>query len=139
MLRISVEQNRDSLFFVLEGRLVGPWVEELRTVWQQRASAKEVTQLTVDLCGLTAMDTGGQGLLDEFLQHGATLRCSDVMNQYLIEQMGASRGRLQEACRPCQRFPNDATLSAPAKDAGVASPVCTDSELPHQQLNGKRG
>ena len=104
MLRISVQQESDSLLFVLEGRLVGPWVEELRSVWQQRTD-KQQPQLTVDLCGLTAMDSAGRDLLEELLHHGATLRCSDVMNQYLVEQMNRSGGRSQEECRPCQPFP----------------------------------
>ncbi len=121
MLRISIQQGRDALSIVLEGRLVGPWVDELRTVWQERTEAGKDTPLTVDLCGLTAMDTRGQRLLDELLQRGATLRCADVMNQYLVEQMTASSGRLEEACRPCRRFPNQSDVSATAREAELAS------------------
>ena len=106
MLRIRVEKEEKALLFVVEGRLVGPWVDELRTVWRERMNAEDANQLTVDLCGLTAMDTGGQDLLEELQRRGATLRCSDVMNQYLVEQMSASTGRSMEACRPCRRFPN---------------------------------
>jgi hypothetical protein len=122
VLRISVEQDHSALSFVLEGRLVGPWVEELRAVWQDQAKAAAGLPLTVDLCGLTAMDTGGQQLLDELLQNGATLRCSDVMNQYLVEQMTEAGGRLQEACRPCRGFPSGSANSAAAvREAKLAS------------------
>ena len=121
VLRISVEQDCNALSFVLEGRLVGPWVYELRTVWQDRAGGQEGLPLTVDLCGLTAMDTAGQRLLDELLQRGATLRCSDVMNQYLVEQMGDASGRLQEACRPCRRFHGESSLSATETETELAS------------------
>ncbi len=121
MLRISAERERDTLSLVLEGRLVGPWVEELRTIWREHDDAKDSLQLTVDLCGLTAMDTAGQRLLDELLQDGATLRCSDVMNQYLVEQMIVSSGGIQEACRPCRRFPNQTDFSAGAGEAELVS------------------
>jgi hypothetical protein len=121
LLRISVEQDHDALCFVLEGRLVGPWVEELRTLRQERATSGTYFQLIVDLCGLTAMDTNGQRLLDELLQRGATLRCSDVMNQFLVEQMSTSSGRLQEACRPCRRFPNPSDFPAASGEVELAS------------------
>ena len=121
LLRISVEQGHDALSFVLEGRLVGPWVEELRALWRERLTSGNYIQLIVDLCGLTAMDTNGQRLLDELLQCGATLRCSDVMNQFLVEQMSTSSGRLREACRPCRRFHNSSDFPAAADEVELAS------------------
>ena len=109
-----MHELENALSLVLEGRLVGPWVDELRGLWQQHDKPDAPRQLMVDLCGLTAMDSRGQDLLDEFLQRGATLRCSDVMNQYLVEQMGGASGPLQEASRPCQRFPDNSTSSVKA-------------------------
>jgi ABC-type transporter Mla MlaB component len=120
LLRISVVQDRNSACFLLEGRLVGPWVDELRRVWQQGVDSANRSQLTVDLRGVTAMDTRGQRLLEELLQHGATLRCSDVMNQYLVEQMGVSGGP-PEACRPCRRFTAQPEVSAAATETELAS------------------
>lgn len=102
MLRISVEENQDALSLIVEGRLVGPWVDELKKLCQEHHAPNRGMQTTVDLCGLTAMDTRGQALLDDLLHRGATLRCSDVMNQYLVEQMARPAERFREACRPCQ-------------------------------------
>jgi hypothetical protein len=110
VLRISIERDPSTLSLVLEGRLVGPWVDELR-----RISAIHITRnvpLTVDLEGLTAMDARGQALLDELRRDGATLRCSDVMNQYLVELMARPAGKAQETCRPCRRFTSQSDLSA---------------------------
>jgi len=120
LLRISVEQERNALSFVLEGRLVGPWVDELRTVWQEQTNAGQSLQVTVDLCGLTAMDAHGQHLLDELMQGGATLRCADVMNQYLVEQMSSSGGRFEEAYRPCRRVASQSDFSATANEVEIA-------------------
>ena len=102
MLRISVEESSGALALIVEGRLVGPWVDELQRLCKERGAQGQGMQLTVDLCGLTAMDTRGQAVLDGLLQRGATLRCSDVMNQYLVEQMARPAAGVQEACRPCQ-------------------------------------
>ncbi|MGA8874629.1 MAG: hypothetical protein WCC25_00300 [Candidatus Korobacteraceae bacterium] len=102
MLRISVEENGGELSLILEGRLVGPWVDELQRVCGDLGPPANYWRVTVDLCGVTAMDASGQALLDKLLQRGATLRCSDVMNQYWVEQMAQPAKRLPEACRPCR-------------------------------------
>jgi ABC-type transporter Mla MlaB component len=121
LLRISAENEQDALLLVLEGRLVEPWVNELRDLWRKKADAQPGLPLIVDLCGLTAMDTSGQQLLDELLQRGATLRCSDVMNQFLVEQMSSSTGPLQETCRPCRRFSADSEFPAAPGETELAS------------------
>ena len=120
VLRISVERQADTLSLVLEGRLVGPWVDELRRV-SRELSASDGASLTVDLCGLTAMDARGQDLLNELRQAGATLRCTDVMNQYLVEQMARPAGDGRETCRPCRRFPSQKDLPVTAEDALASS------------------
>jgi len=102
VLRISVQEKDGDLSLVLEGRLVGPWVDELQRVCGDLGAPANYAKMTVDLCGVTAMDPSGQALLDRLLQRGATLRCSDVMNQYWVEQMAQSAKRLPEACRPCR-------------------------------------
>lgn len=102
VLRISVEENGRDLSLILEGRLVGPWVDELQRVCGDLGPPANYGRLTVDLCGVTAMDASGQALLDRLLQCGATFRCSDVMNQYWVEQMAQPAKRLPEACRPCR-------------------------------------
>ena len=106
-----------TLSFVLEGRLVGPWVDELRRITNDAGAAHDAARLTIDLCGLTGMDTEGQKLLEELLQRGATLHCSDVMNQYLIEQMARPTGRGEETCRPCRKIPSQRNLSIAAEEA----------------------
>ena len=120
MLRISVEENASDLSLILEGRLVGPWVDELQRLCQERFQLPTDLPLTVDLCELTAMDTRGQSLLEELLRRGATLRCSDVMNQYLVEQMARPLEHFQEVCRPCRGSLSSADLSGSPGDAAVA-------------------
>ena len=101
MLKISIEENREvALRLVLEGRLIGPWVEVLRRVCEESRAAALGSQVVVDLCGLTSMDASGQALLSELFHHGAVLRCSDVLNQYLVEQMAGNSNCSQGACHP---------------------------------------
>lgn len=115
-MRISVKQDIRDLSLILEGRLVGPWVDELKRICDEKGAPSREVPLTVDLCGVTAMDTRGQALLDTLLQRGAAMRCSDVMNQYLVEQMAQPAGSVSEACRPCR-----AEASNSAEEAALAS------------------
>jgi ABC-type transporter Mla MlaB component len=114
VLRISIEQHASSLSLVIEGRLVGPWVEELRRVIRERAA--NAAALSIDLCGVTAMDAAGHALLEELHQGGATLSCSDVLNQYLVEQMARPAGDVQAACLPCRRISSHNDLPVTAED-----------------------
>ena len=118
MLRISIEEGPGALSLIVEGRLVGPWVDELQRLCLEREAPGRALQMTVDLCGLTAMDTRGQELLENLLQRGATLRCSDVMNQYLVEQMARPAERFQEACRPCRGTPSCADFAPQGAESG---------------------
>lgn len=116
VLRISIRENQRDLSLFLEGRLVGPWVDEVQRVCNEHGAPARERPLTVDLCGVTAMDSRGQALLDTLLQRGAALRCSDVMNQYLVEQMARPAGNVPEACRPCR-----SEASGSAEETALAS------------------
>ncbi len=101
MLKISVEESNDSIRLILEGRLVGPWVEEFRRVCQTQNMLGDGRRLTVDICSVTGMDSHGQEFLRELFLQGASLTCSDVLNQYLVELMSHTNRKSEGACRPC--------------------------------------
>ena len=69
---------------------------------QQHGEGNQDAELNIDLCGLTSMDAEGQQLLQYLFHRGASLRCSDVMNQYLVELMSLTKKKSHGACRPCQ-------------------------------------
>jgi ABC-type transporter Mla MlaB component len=83
VLKISIISDSDQVIaYHLEGRLVGPWVDELRRIGDQ-ASAKKKT-LTLDLEGVRFADHQGIALLQEFSQRQVPqLNCS----QFLMQQM----------------------------------------------------
>lgn len=102
MLKISVEESGNSLRLILEGKLMGPWVNEFERLCREWNQLRPTASTTIDLCGLTAMDARGQAALEKSFHRGAVLQCSDVMNQYLVEQMAQPRHQAQEVYRPCQ-------------------------------------
>ena len=85
MLKISVISDSDlAVRFHLEGKLIGPWVEEL-----QRLSAEALSQektVSLDLEKLWFADSRGVTLLRDLAQkHVSQINCSQFVSQQLKE------------------------------------------------------
>jgi hypothetical protein len=79
-----VEDSGDGTRLQLEGWLVGPWVEEVRT-HGERALA-ESKPLSLDLGKLLFVDPTGASLLRELSRRGVTcLNCSNFLKEQLKE------------------------------------------------------
>jgi hypothetical protein len=65
MLRISVERGDRWVTMKLEGKVLGPWVEECHRVWQGLGAECGAKKLLLDLRGVTFMNGRGIELLRE--------------------------------------------------------------------------
>ena len=85
MLRISADQGRgNELQFQLEGKLVGPWIEELRRVTEQALT--EGKKVSLDLEKLRFVDLEGVVLLRTLIAKNVKpLNCSPFISQQLQE------------------------------------------------------
>jgi len=87
---LKITQHRDaaseSVSFMLEGRLAGPWVEELGTCWRQIA-ANSQSRAVVDLTGVTFVDADGKALLTRMWQQGAELRAVGCLTRCIVEEI----------------------------------------------------
>lgn len=85
MLRISIcDDSEQGVRLVLEGRLVGPWVGELRKQIEQALS--QAKNVTLDLRKVSFVDPSGVALLRELgdrqVEH---VNCSIFISQQLKE------------------------------------------------------
>lgn len=88
MLKITEQHSaeQESLSLLLEGRLAGPWVEELRRY--SREIAKATRQCTmIDLAGVTFIDADGKVLLAELSQQGVELRAAGCMTGCVVKEI----------------------------------------------------
>ena len=88
MLKITQQQDAasESTSLILEGRLGGPWVEELDTCWRQMA-ANSQGGAVVDLTGVTFVDAEGKTLLTKMWQQGAQLHAVGCLNRCIVEEI----------------------------------------------------
>ena len=83
MLKISeIARNDSSRTFKLEGKLLGPWVDELRNVCVQPLD--RLGQVGLDLAAVTFVNAAGTELLRELIREGIIItQCSAFVAELL--------------------------------------------------------
>jgi anti-anti-sigma regulatory factor len=68
MLKITINDSGNTQTILLEGKIVGPWVEEFKRVWGGLKRSAGAKQLRLDLRSVTFVDEQGRRLLQEIYQ-----------------------------------------------------------------------
>jgi len=93
MLRITIAETATEQRWTLEGRLVQPWVGEMRTCWENRHRAQNGRSCTIDLSGVTFIDSRGLRLLRTLSKEGARFTGTGIYTKHVVEQLKASTKR----------------------------------------------
>ena len=87
MLKITIHDNPEVLTFQLEGKLAGPWVQELRDCWESKLASRQPSATRLDLRGVTFVDAGGQQLLAELHRQHAELLAAGCLMKTLVAEI----------------------------------------------------
>jgi ABC-type transporter Mla MlaB component len=87
MLRVAYSDTTGSQRWTLCGRLTGPWVDELRTLWRQLRERAPRAGAIVDLSQVTFVDEAGEALLAEMQSAGSEFIARGVENKHLLESL----------------------------------------------------
>ncbi len=93
MMKITGQRDAspDSISLILEGKLAGPWVEELNSYWSQMSVIQQSCTV-IDLTGVTFIDADGKELLIKLWKQGAELRATGCLTRCMVEEiMGSCR------------------------------------------------
>ena len=93
MLKITTRHDVAVTTFVLEGKLVRAWVQELEHCWRTALAAQPAQTVQVDLTAMTFIDALGKALLTLRAEHGAELVAVACMTKAIVEEI--TRRRLQ--------------------------------------------
>ena len=93
MLKISVIDRRTERRLVLEGKLIAPWVAELRTAWRTANGQIGRSAVVIDLRNVTVVSQEGESALLELMSEGAKFRCSGVLTKHLIQELARRHKR----------------------------------------------
>ncbi len=99
MLRITVHNERPVLTFQLEGKLAGPWVQELKECWKSALASRHEPILRVDLTGVTLIDETGKACLAELHRQGAEFVTADCLTNAVVDEitLAARKSRTRQA------------------------------------------
>jgi anti-anti-sigma regulatory factor len=92
VLKITITETRTETRWILQGKLVGPWVREFRSCWK-----KHITQgsqrCVVDLNDVAFIDKSGERLLRALSKRGVQLVANGIYTKHLLEtvQMASQR------------------------------------------------
>jgi hypothetical protein len=83
VLKITeVSRSDAAITFKLEGKVLGPWVDELRRLCIE--TPRRSGQIHLDLEAVTFLDESGAKLLRELVRQGITIaQCSEFIAQLL--------------------------------------------------------
>lgn len=90
MLRITLYKDAAAMRFVIEGKLAGPWVEELKQCWLAALDDESDAALSVDLSAVTFIDFEARTLLAEMHRQGVRLSATGLMTKTVIAEIVGS-------------------------------------------------
>jgi hypothetical protein len=91
MLRIYIHDQMPVTSFVLEGQLVGAWVEELEKHWESALAACPSRTMLVDLADVSFIDAEGRALLATMRQKGVRLLSAGVLINAIVAEIDAQQ------------------------------------------------
>jgi ABC-type transporter Mla MlaB component len=89
MLRITIAETATEQRWTLEGRLVQPWVAELKTCWKNRHRPQNGRTCAVDLSGVTFIDNSGLRFLRSMSKEGTHFIATGIYTKHVLEQLKA--------------------------------------------------
>ena len=103
MLRISTIDTRFQRRLILEGKLVEPWLGELREVCRNSNETLKGRKLVIDLTDVTVIGCEAENTLTELMQQGAKFSCGGVLIKHVLKQLAR---RCQDSRRDLQQPAN---------------------------------
>lgn len=102
MLKISTIDTKSERRLVVEGKLVEPWLAELKRTWNGANEGLEGRKLVIDLQNVTVISREGEAGIYELMQEGATFCCAGVLTRHLLKRLAHRyQGRLRTLNRRC--------------------------------------
>lgn len=86
MLRITVNETPTEKRWILQGRLVGLWVGELRRAWKKAHRPDNNRKCVVDLDDVTFIDKKGERLLRAMSKQGAQFIATGIYIKHVLQQ-----------------------------------------------------
>ena len=93
MLRISIVERRNQRRLVLEGKLVAPWANELKSAYEKANADLNGRQLVIDVKSLTTINADGENVLLELVKQKACFRSAGLFTKHVLKRLALKNRR----------------------------------------------
>jgi len=87
MLKISTIDTQSERRLVVEGKLVQPWLTELKRTWDGAGEGLEGRKLVIDLHNATVISHEGENTIYELMRAGAKFTCNGVLTRHMLKRL----------------------------------------------------
>jgi anti-anti-sigma regulatory factor len=87
MLKITITTTAAEERWTLQGRLVAPWVDELKASWKRAHRTAQDQRCIVNLDEVTFIDKSGERMLRSMSNQGAQFVASDVYMKHVLDRL----------------------------------------------------
>ena len=87
MLKISVVDNARQRRVIVEGKLVAPWVAELRSASEKARADLGDRELVIEMKHVTAISQEGENVILELIKGGIRFRCHGVFTKHVVKEL----------------------------------------------------
>jgi hypothetical protein len=97
MLKISFKDSKSRRLLRLEGKLIEPWTNELKYVYQGFTRGADDRELVIDVRGVTDVSPDGEEALLCLMLQGAKFRGAGVFMKEVLKQLTRRVSRNEQA------------------------------------------
>jgi anti-anti-sigma regulatory factor len=87
MLKITITNTATEETWTLHGRLVAPWVDELKACWKIARRTAQGRRCIVNLDEVTFIDKSGERVLRAMSRQGAQFVARDVYVKHVLDRL----------------------------------------------------
>lgn len=87
MLKISVIDGVRRRRLMVEGKLIAPWVAELKSACENARTDLRDRELVLEMKHVTYISQEGENVLGELISQGVKFRCYDVFTKHVLRRL----------------------------------------------------
>ncbi len=99
MLKISVVDTRNKRRLIVEGTLLHPWTEELKSAWEECLRTARDRRIVLDFAGVTRISDDAFAVLSDLIGQGARFASGGVLTRHVLQQLSRKHHKLSTAFR----------------------------------------
>lgn len=89
MLKITITETQTERRWILQGKLVGPWVRVFRSCWKEKQRTQASKTCVVDLNDVGFIDKSGERLLRAISKMGVRLVANGIYTRHVLDRCQA--------------------------------------------------